>query len=68
MTLGDVTILIFSVGAITIGCVRRTFYQATGTIYTSRSSKRAPTWLGRSMFIGVGLLILIPEIVHLFFN
>jgi hypothetical protein len=65
MKVSDVVILIMSVGAILIGCFGETFNYATGLIW-SASGKRAPTWLGRVMFIGVGVLILVPELIHLF--
>jgi hypothetical protein len=68
MELNDVAILVLSVGAIVIGCVGKKFYEGTSTSYTATSSKPAPTWLGRLMFIGVGLIILIPEIIHLISN
>jgi hypothetical protein len=61
----DVVIVIMSVGAILIGCFGKIFNYATGPTW-SASGKRAPTWLGRAMFIGVGFLILVPELVHLF--
>jgi hypothetical protein len=65
MKAADVMILIMSVGAILIGCFGKTFNYATGRTW-SASGKRAPTWLGRATFIGVGFLILVPELVHLF--
>jgi hypothetical protein len=65
MKVTDVVILIMSVGAILIGCFGKTFNYATGRTW-SASGKPAPTWLGRLMFIGVGVLFLVPELVHLF--
>ena len=66
MTLGDGVTWTLSVGAIAIGCFAKNFGYATGVVYTDTDSKRAPTWMGRLAFIGVGVLLLVPELVRLF--
>jgi hypothetical protein len=57
--------ILLSIAFILYGCFGKSFYWATGIVYTSKPSKRGPPWFGRLMFIGVGMLILIPELVHL---
>ena len=66
MTGHDYWLVIFSVGFILIGIFVPKFYGATGITYMSSQSKQIPTWIGRTAFIGAGLLMLIPEIIHLF--
>ena len=68
MTFFDVLALIVGVIAIVIGCVGKTFYYAKSLKFVSLSDKRAPTWQGRAMFLGVGVLFLIIELKHLFFE
>ena len=53
--------IILGIGLILYGCFGRNFEYATGIIFTSSPSRKAPTWLGRTMFIAVGALILLPE-------
>jgi hypothetical protein len=65
MRLSDWIVLVVAIGAIVIGCFSKNFDYATGIVYTSSPTKRAPTWAGRLIFIGIGILLLIPELVHL---
>ena len=67
MTFFDVLTLIVGVISIVIGCAGKTFYYAKGLNFASVSDKRAPTWLGRAMFIGIGILFLAIELERLFF-
>jgi hypothetical protein len=53
-----------SIGAIVIGTLGEKFYWANNVRVASVSNKRMPRWLGRALFIGVGVLLLIPEIIH----
>lgn len=67
MTFSDALTVIVGVSAIVIGCVGKTFYYAKGLNFASASDKRAPTWQGHAMFIGVGILFLAIELERLFF-
>lgn len=68
MTLFDAVMLIVGVAALLIGCIGKTFYFARSLNFVSLSSKRAPTWQGRLMFICVGLAILAIEVKRLVFG
>jgi len=65
MRFSDFAVLIISVSFIVIGCLSKNFFYATGITYASTPSKRAPIWIGRVAFIGIGLLMLVPELMHL---
>jgi hypothetical protein len=66
MTFSDGLALLAGGIAIFIGCVGKTFYYAKGLTGPTPSSKRAPRWMGRVMFICVGVLIIAIELKHLF--
>jgi hypothetical protein len=68
MKISDFIVLIMSIGAIVYGCVGRDFYYAKSIAFWSASDKRMPAWQGRVMFIGIGVLLLVPELFHLFSN
>lgn len=65
MKTGQFISIFLGAGLILYGCFGKDFEYATGIVYTSSPNKKAPTWLGRTMFIAVGLLILLPETLHL---
>lgn len=65
MRISDCAVLIISIAFIVIGCVTKNFDYATGIVYASTPGKPAPTWVGRLAFIGVGVLLLVPELIHL---
>jgi hypothetical protein len=62
---GDVLGLVISLAAIAIGLFGNEFYFAKGIAIAASSSKRAPIWLGRALFIAAGSISLIVQIVHL---
>jgi hypothetical protein len=65
----DIGVLIAGIGAIIIGCYGKTFYYAKSRHASGGASdKKAPTWLGRLMFIGIGFLFLIFELKRAFFD
>jgi hypothetical protein len=66
MELKDFVVLVFATGAIVIGCFGKNFFYAKSVVTWSVSDKKAPLWLGRLFFIGIGVLLLIPELIHLF--
>jgi len=57
--------IIFGLAAIAFGCFAKTFFWAKG-FHGSLSDKRAPTWLGRTLFIFIGAVFLIFGFYHLF--
>ncbi len=66
MTLMDGLVLMIGIASILIGCMSKTFYYIKGR--TRSSDEPAPTWIGRSIFIGVGLLFVVMGLRHLFFS
>jgi hypothetical protein len=65
MTLIDICVLVAGMGAIVAGCTGNTFYW--GSRY-GVSNTKMPTWLGRTMFIGVGFVFLLIELKRAWFD
>jgi hypothetical protein len=57
-------VLIFvGVCAIIAGSIGNNFYYSKGLF--AASDKRAPSWFGRMVFIGVGTLMILVGVIHL---
>ena len=54
------------IAGILIGCMTKTFYYIKGRF--GSSDEPAPTWFGRLIFIGVGVLFVVMGLRHLFFS
>jgi hypothetical protein len=63
-------IVVAAVGciAIVIGCVGKNFYYVKGRQAAVASNKSAPTWLGRTMFLVLGILLVAFSLRHLLFG
>jgi hypothetical protein len=51
---------------IVMGCFGREFFYAKG-IHGISSNKRAPTWIGRTLFVLGGIAILAVSVGHILF-
>lgn len=59
----DFWIIAMGIGLILYGCFGKNFFYAKGTVPGQTSNKPMPIWLGKTVAITIGLLILIGEIV-----
>lgn len=53
---------------IILGCVVERFYFAKSLQAAVLSKRLAPTWLGRTLFLVIGLALVIVSVAHLFFD
>jgi hypothetical protein len=64
----DLALIIVGCVAIAIGCVGRNFYYAKSLQAAVASNKPAPTWLGRTLFLILGVLLVGISLRHLLFD